>query len=161
MMNIKQLVSFNSSFIIPHSSFPFPSFVRVNPQVPAPARGEPRLKRTREQRPQNGQPALVQKVYGELHAREILEQLARLDRKSTRLNSSHSQISYAVFCLIKRPHSSAIGVQPRRSAAALLITLIAAPASVIWEAVPALMGPSFAKAGWKAPSLASVLPRLT
>src|SRR2546430_7181481 len=26
----------------------------------------------------------------------------RLDRKSTRLNSSHSQISYAVFCLIKK-----------------------------------------------------------
>src|SRR5256886_11606039 len=26
---------------------------------------------------------------------------ARGDRKSTRLNSSHSQISYAVFCLIK------------------------------------------------------------
>src|SRR2546430_10421422 len=25
----------------------------------------------------------------------------RLDRKSTRLNSSHSQISYAVFCLKK------------------------------------------------------------
>src|SRR5688572_31523241 len=25
--------------------------------------------------------------------------LQRLDRKSTRLNSSHSQISYAVFCL--------------------------------------------------------------
>src|SRR5205085_12285169 len=28
--------------------------------------------------------------------------LARLDRKSTRLNSSHSQISYAVFCLKKK-----------------------------------------------------------
>src|SRR2546430_8913281 len=28
---------------------------------------------------------------------------APLDRKSTRLNSSHSQISYAVFCLKKRP----------------------------------------------------------
>src|SRR2546427_5403831 len=30
-----------------------------------------------------------------------------LDRKSTRLNSSHSQISYAVFCLKKknRPHA--------------------------------------------------------
>src|SRR5688572_13260057 len=27
-----------------------------------------------------------------------LRQLDRLDRKSTRLNSSHSQISYAVFC---------------------------------------------------------------
>src|SRR2546427_4459842 len=29
-------------------------------------------------------------------------QLARIDRKSTRLNSSHSQISYAVFCLKKK-----------------------------------------------------------
>src|SRR2546427_1870204 len=28
--------------------------------------------------------------------------LARGDRKSTRLNSSHSQISYAVFCLKKK-----------------------------------------------------------
>src|SRR2546430_13298840 len=28
--------------------------------------------------------------------------LQRLDRKSTRLNSSHSQISYAVFCLKKK-----------------------------------------------------------
>src|SRR2546430_7245081 len=27
------------------------------------------------------------------------------DRKSTRLNSSHSQISYAVFCLKKKTHS--------------------------------------------------------
>src|SRR2546430_12347682 len=27
------------------------------------------------------------------------------DRKSTRLNSSHSQISYAVFCLKKTKHS--------------------------------------------------------
>src|SRR3712207_9527162 len=28
--------------------------------------------------------------------------LARLDRKSTRLNSSHANISYAVFCLKKK-----------------------------------------------------------
>src|SRR2546430_11276550 len=28
------------------------------------------------------------------------------DRKSTRLNSSHSQISYAVFCLKKKKHES-------------------------------------------------------
>src|SRR2546427_5086195 len=28
--------------------------------------------------------------------------LSRIDRKSTRLNSSHSQISYAVFCLKKK-----------------------------------------------------------
>src|SRR5205085_8676311 len=30
------------------------------------------------------------------------------DRKSTRLNSSHSQISYAVFCLKKKKNSSTI-----------------------------------------------------
>src|SRR3712207_8021311 len=29
-------------------------------------------------------------------------ELARVDRKSTRLNSSHANISYAVFCLIKK-----------------------------------------------------------
>src|SRR2546430_12809381 len=28
-----------------------------------------------------------------------------IDRKSTRLNSSHSQISYAVFCLKKKKHN--------------------------------------------------------
>src|SRR2546427_6973493 len=33
---------------------------------------------------------------------ERLAQLAHRDRKSTRLNSSHSQISYAVFCLKKK-----------------------------------------------------------
>src|SRR3712207_7363930 len=30
---------------------------------------------------------------------EVLNVVARLDRKSTRLNSSHANISYAVFCL--------------------------------------------------------------
>src|SRR2546430_8296545 len=34
------------------------------------------------------------------------------DRKSTRLNSSHSQISYAVFCLKKKKHQTT----PSRSA---------------------------------------------
>src|SRR2546430_8069569 len=32
---------------------------------------------------------------------------SRRDRKSTRLNSSHSQISYAVFCLKKKKHAIA------------------------------------------------------
>src|SRR2546427_1479556 len=32
----------------------------------------------------------------------LLPQLLAIDRKSTRLNSSHSQISYAVFCLKKK-----------------------------------------------------------
>src|SRR2546430_10284376 len=39
-----------------------------------------------------------------LHANELRHFLehATQDRKSTRLNSSHSQISYAVFCLKKK-----------------------------------------------------------
>src|SRR2546430_10537774 len=35
------------------------------------------------------------------------EPLRSLDRKSTRLNSSHSQISYAVFCLKKKKMTEA------------------------------------------------------
>src|SRR2546430_7866760 len=38
---------------------------------------------------------------GPVDARRFRSQ-ARSDRKSTRLNSSHSQISYAVFCLKKK-----------------------------------------------------------
>src|SRR5256886_9098359 len=34
--------------------------------------------------------------------REIVFGRKQIDRKSTRLNSSHSQISYAVFCLKKK-----------------------------------------------------------
>src|SRR5688572_32566856 len=33
---------------------------------------------------------------------QLKETLQEIDRKSTRLNSSHSQISYAVFCLKKK-----------------------------------------------------------
>src|SRR2546430_12464023 len=35
---------------------------------------------------------------------------ANIDRKSTRLNSSHSQISYAVFCLKKKNHLSELSL---------------------------------------------------
>src|SRR2546427_6681427 len=34
--------------------------------------------------------------------------LIDLDRKSTRLNSSHSQISYAVFCLKKKKREESV-----------------------------------------------------
>src|SRR5256886_9815545 len=40
------------------------------------------------------------------------ERLAHVDRKSTRLNSSHSQISYAVFCLKKKKKSLAQFISP-------------------------------------------------
>src|SRR3712207_8595300 len=36
---------------------------------------------------------------------KLTKEAARLDRKSTRLNSSHANISYAVFCL-KKKHTS-------------------------------------------------------
>src|SRR2546427_6018469 len=39
-----------------------------------------------------------QRLLGEI----VSSKQALLDRKSTRLNSSHSQISYAVFCLKKK-----------------------------------------------------------
>src|SRR5256886_4170216 len=39
---------------------------------------------------------------GRPHQLLVLADLSQADRKSTRLNSSHSQISYAVFCLKKK-----------------------------------------------------------
>src|SRR2546427_2612945 len=40
----------------------------------------------------------------------LFEMATGADRKSTRLNSSHSQISYAVFCLKKKKQSRARSV---------------------------------------------------
>src|SRR2546422_4398996 len=37
------------------------------------------------------------------------------DRKSTRLNSSHGYISYAVFCLKKKKNTSSLRWQPHQS----------------------------------------------
>src|SRR2546427_4874290 len=53
--------------------------------------------------PQDGQPDLDCQT-GHVHAMEasLLGANGKKDRKSTRLNSSHSQISYAVFCLKKK-----------------------------------------------------------
>src|SRR5438477_7283932 len=57
---------------------------------------------------------------GQLHARGA--DLPAQDRKSTRLNSSHMSISYAVFCLKKKivravpaaVYAARLGVVPRR-----------------------------------------------
>src|SRR3712207_8268957 len=40
--------------------------------------------------------------------RELQRKKPVVDRKSTRLNSSHANISYAVFCLKKKKHSSLV-----------------------------------------------------
>src|SRR2546429_5207591 len=39
---------------------------------------------------------------GRLRSRQLLPGVSQRDRKSTRLNSSHGYISYAVFCLKKK-----------------------------------------------------------
>src|SRR2546427_6199195 len=42
------------------------------------------------------------RIEQEFHPFDVNMKGMKLDRKSTRLNSSHSQISYAVFCLKKK-----------------------------------------------------------
>src|SRR5256886_9787364 len=51
------------------------------------------------------------------------------DRKSTRLNSSHSQISYAVFCLKKKTRTGAIGDEPETYDSRVRRALRVAPAA--------------------------------
>src|SRR5258707_10062520 len=56
----------------------------------------------------SSRPAIMRKVVdlpqpeGPTRATNSLSAISRSDRKSTRLNSSHANISYAVFCLKKK-----------------------------------------------------------
>src|SRR3712207_8365207 len=55
-----------------------------------------------------GQTALVQlelRAHDDDRTTRVVHALAEQDRKSTRLNSSHANISYAVFCLKKKKNS--------------------------------------------------------
>src|SRR2546421_9042868 len=51
-------------------------------------------------------PGLAEKTVGEVYRdvdeSALIEEWVRRDRESTRMNSSHDQISYAVFCLKKK-----------------------------------------------------------
>src|SRR2546427_5926816 len=49
-----------------------------------------------------GSPQRTAGTADDFDAVDVLEEVVLQDRKSTRLNSSHSQISYAVFCLKKK-----------------------------------------------------------
>src|SRR2546429_3917404 len=46
--------------------------------------------------------------------------MGKIDRKSTRLNSSHGYISYAVFCLKKKTSYRSDAVRPRHRQGVLL-----------------------------------------
>src|SRR2546430_3246158 len=53
---------------------------------------------------------VVHSLQSQLYARASVKPFE--DRKSTRLNSSHSQISYAVFCLKKKKTRTCASSQP-------------------------------------------------
>src|SRR5438445_12865777 len=61
-------------------------------------------------------PIFQHRTYRDPHIRLVLEHLLELaemfeeDRKSTRLNSSHANISYAVFCLKKKKKTDEISI---------------------------------------------------
>src|SRR2546430_8805955 len=56
-------------------------------------------------------PLLVSRLQLYYDARALEGTIGEEDRKSTRLNSSHSQISYAVFCLKKKNNATQISSQ--------------------------------------------------
>src|SRR2546430_9592660 len=80
-------------------------------------------------------PARLQRqadVLGQLEGLGVAGQ--RVDRKSTRLNSSHSQISYAVFCLKKKkaPHQVVVSAARRHFGdRALIINVRSCPLSEV------------------------------
>src|SRR3712207_7356372 len=73
--------------------FPYPTLFRSPRRVPS---AECRVPSAESRRRSVMHPQLTAVVDDFESARE------RLDRKSTRLNSSHANISYAVFCLKKK-----------------------------------------------------------
>src|SRR2546430_7565181 len=73
--------------------FPYTTLFRSHPSQRARPGGD-------ETRLRDAEGVHVQPPVGEPHAHGARVEAG--DRKSTRLNSSHSQISYAVFCLKKK-----------------------------------------------------------
>src|SRR2546430_9549114 len=63
------------------------------------------------------------------NGRSAVKNLTGTDRKSTRLNSSHSQISYAVFCLKKKIETDCLAVVGH-------CTHVVAPVRIRYAALP-------------------------
>src|SRR3712207_7741209 len=78
--------------------FPYTTLFRSSTNSRPRAIGTGRHENCRRQRP----PRIRRQRQDPLASRRLGARGARLDRKSTRLNSSHANISYAVFCLKKK-----------------------------------------------------------
>src|SRR3712207_7439869 len=68
----------------------------------APPFSRPLPQRGRGGAARRGEPSLGRQTCAGLHIQPRIRASAKRDRKSTRLNSSHANISYAVFCLKKK-----------------------------------------------------------
>src|SRR2546427_3108970 len=86
--------------------FPYTTLFRSHPPRDVQQRESRRAQRARRARD------VGVAVRGALHrVGGELRHVRQRDRKSTRLNSSHSQISYAVFCLKKKKKQSLANVE--------------------------------------------------
>src|SRR3712207_8647790 len=85
--------------------FPYTTLFRSGELEHTRSRSEQQAQEGRERLHAEAEAALAER---ERLRRELDELRAALDRKSTRLNSSHANISYAVFCLIKKKKYSII-----------------------------------------------------
>src|SRR2546430_8466576 len=73
------------------------------------------IRQTLEQHPRLRATRICQMVRDRGYTGSVVQ-----DRKSTRLNSSHSQISYAVFCLKKKKTTPTDAIDSQPNAASLI-----------------------------------------
>src|SRR2546428_8364239 len=90
--------------------FPYTTLFR------SPDRADARAEGNRRSTPQPPERAVDLRPAGHPRERGGRREVARAggDRKSTRLNSSHDQISYAVFCLKKKKECLILSARPCR-----------------------------------------------
>src|SRR2546430_13440594 len=83
--------------------FPYTTLFRSPERAGPPPEQDPVRSADHEREPSRG---AVREHHPQPAPEGHSERLMAQDRKSTRLNSSHSQISYAVFCLKKKKRTS-------------------------------------------------------